>query len=146
MNDECFEVIKKVIEYKNQFPFSSNNNFPRNRHCSQENFKFINVGGKCKQDVINSFTIDGSHFLSVSSLPMTNYGRYTSNIVCITDETYVFGGYNDRIDPVIPVEKYSPDITTWAVITRCMIIVKAFVRVRLLIVFMSLAFALFLIQ
>ena len=121
MNDECSKVIKKIIEYKNKLPFNFKNNLPISRHCSQNNFKFVVVGGRSKttnQVVRDAFTIDGSDFLSINSLPIINYGRYRSKIICIKGEIYVFGGFNVRLDQVMPVEKYSPATNTWYVIKQ----------------------------
>ena len=115
-NDECSEVVKKVIEYKNKFPFSCTNILPTSRYCSQKNFKFIINDGR-RRVAINPIAIDLIDFSSINSLPITNYRRYRSKIVCIKGEIYVFGGSNGFY-PVLPVEKYSPDTNTWDVITK----------------------------
>ena len=117
-NDECSEVVKKVIDNKNKFPLNCTNILPSSRHCSQENFKFVVVGGRIENTRIvvrDAFTLDGSDFSNVNSLPTINYGRYRSTIVCIKGEIYVFGGMYMH-DPVMPVEKYSPDTNAWNVI------------------------------
>ena len=110
-NDECSEVIKKVIEYKNRFPFNITNNLSTSRYYSQNNFDLVIVGGKSKstkQVVRDAFTIGSTDFASVNSLQITNYGRYRSKIVCIKDEIYVCGGYDDMLSSAIPIEKYLP--------------------------------------
>ena len=110
MNDECSEVIKKVIEYKNKLPFNIINNLPPSRYCSQNNFDIVIVGGVEKferQVVRDAFTVDCTDFFTVDSLPIINYRRYYLKTVCNKGEIYVFGGIDDNNNPVIAVEKYS---------------------------------------
>ena len=121
MNIECSKVIRKVIEYKNKYPYNYTNILFRSRHCSQENFKFVFVGGKLKstEEVVrNTFTVDSFDFSNVNSLPIMNFGRYKSKIVRVKCEIYVIGGYDDRYKPVIAIEKYSPATNTWNVIAQ----------------------------
>ena len=120
-NNECSEVVKKVIEYKNKLHLSCTNILPTSRYCSQNNFKFVIVGGEYErwgQVVRGAFTVDGTNFSSVNSLPIMNYGRSEFKTVCIKGEIYVFGGYDDRYQPVMSVEKYSPVTKTWNVISQ----------------------------
>ena len=120
-NYECSEVIMKVIEYKNKLPLNYTNILSRSRHCSQNNFKFVVVGGESKstlQVVRNAFTIDGNGFSNVNSLPKINYGRSYLKTVCIKGEIYVFGGNDDRYNQVMHIEKYSPATKTWNVIAQ----------------------------
>ena len=120
-NDECSKVVKKLIEYKNKLPFNCKNILPRSRHCGQNNFKLVVVGGENEntgQVVRNNFTVDGTHFSAVNNLSKINYGRFELKTVCIKGEVYVFGGIGDNGNPVMPVEKYSPDTNTWNVITQ----------------------------
>ena len=105
MNGECSKIIKKVIEYKNKFFYNCTNILPRSRHCSQENFKFVVVGGKSNRQVLSdAFTMDGSDFLNVNSLPKINYGRFEFKTVCIKGEIYLFVGIDDKYKPVVSVE------------------------------------------
>ena len=71
-----------------------------------------------RQVVKDAFTINGTDFLSINSLPMINYERCRSKIVCIKGEIYIFGGIDDDTNPVMPVEKYSPDTNTWDVVAQ----------------------------
>ena len=121
MNDECSEVIKKVIEYKNKLPFNIINNLPPSRYCSQNNFDIVIVGGVEKferQVVRDAFTVDCTDFFTVDSLPIINYRRYYLKTVCNKGEIYVFGGIDDNNNPVIAVEKYSSTANTWNFITQ----------------------------
>ena len=121
MNDECSEIIKKVIEYKNKFAFNCTNNLPTTRYCSQNNFDLVIVGGKSestRQVVRDAFTVDGTDFFTVDSLPIINYGRSYLKTVCIKGQIYVFGGIDDNNNPVIAVEKYSSTTNTWNFITQ----------------------------
>ena len=45
LNNECSKIIKKVIEYKNKFPFNCTSNLPKSRHCNQINFDLVVSGG-----------------------------------------------------------------------------------------------------
>ena len=116
-----FWGYKKVIEYKNKLPFNFTNNLPTSRYCSQVNFDLVIVGGgneNTRQVVKDAFTINGTDFLSINSLPMINYERCRSKIVCIKGEIYIFSGIDDDTNPVMPVEKYSPDTNTWDVVAQ----------------------------
>ena len=118
-NDDCSEVIKKVIEYKNKFPYKNTNTLKTSRHCSQENFNIIFAGSKNESTgavVRYAFSIDGTEFSSAKSLSIINYGRSYLKTVCIKGEIYVFGGKDDRYNPVMHIEKYSPATNTWDVI------------------------------
>ena len=137
MNDECSKVIKKIIEYKNKFPFNCTNNLPTSRYCSQKNFDIVIVGDEREstgQVVRDAFTVDGTNFASVNSLPKINYGKYWSTIVCIKAKIYVFGSYNDK--PVMHIERYSPATNAWNVIGEMYDNRFFFVHVHLLMIFM----------
>ena len=119
LNNECSEIIKKVIEYKNKFPFNCTSNLPASRQCSQINFDLVVSGGdneNTRQVLKDAFTVDFTDFSNVKSLPTTNYGRYKPKIICIKGKIYEFGGFVDDINPVMSVEKCSLDTNTWDVI------------------------------
>ena len=118
-NDECSEVIRKVIEYKNKFPTKCTNILPTSRYCTQNNFDLVIVGGEneSKRLVVRDASIvNGTDFSNVNSLPTINYGRYRSTIVCSKGEIYVLSGINNKHKPVMHIEKYSPATNTWNVI------------------------------
>ena len=97
MNDNCSEVIKKVIRHKTEFPFKCNNALSTSKYCSQDSFKFIISGGQRGCKVVKSaFTVDCTDVDRVENLPISNYRRHSSKIVCIKGEIYVFGGYGKK--------------------------------------------------
>ena len=119
MNDDCSEVIKKVIRHKTEFPFKCNNALPTSRYCSQDSFKFIISGGKRGCKIVKSaFTVDCTDVARVANLPISNYRRQSSKIVCIKGEIYVFGGNGKKNKRRKFVEKYSPALNSWDVIAK----------------------------
>ena len=135
MNDECSEVIKKIIEFKNKFPFNCTNNSYKSRYCNQDNFDIIVVGSECKQDIRNAFTIDSNDFASVSSLPIIKCGKYDLKIVCIKDEIYTFVGFDNVYKPVNLIKEIHL-LLTLGMLIICMMIEFFLVHVRLLIGYM----------
>ena len=118
-NDECSKVVKKVIKFKNSFPYNFTNILPRSRHCSQKNFNIIFAGGEYLNFgnfVRNAFSIEGTDFSNVNSLPIMNYGRAEFKTFFIKGEIYVFGGFDLNLKQVKPIEKYSPATKTWDVV------------------------------
>ena len=120
MNDECSEIINKVIKNKKHLHSSRDKSI--NRYCSQNNFNVLVVGGiiNKNQAVRSAYTIDINNLSVVKNLPQTKQKLLSLNslyVFCIKGEIYVFGGY-DFDDRTMPVEKYSPATKTWNVIAQ----------------------------
>ena len=120
MNDDCSEVIKKVIRYKTEFPLKRNNTLPASRYCSQDNFKIITAGGSGgkKFATKGAYAVGCADFARFEDLPTMNHARNCSTVICIRGEIYLFGGFGKKLNRSLPIEKWSPAANRWEVIAK----------------------------
>ena len=108
--------INEIIDEKSK-GFHCINLKNTSRYCNQDKFKFIVCGGsKNKRVVRDVYSTKANNQNYVTSLPQLEEGRQWSEVVCIKDEIFVFGGYSEDFEIIMSIEKYSSDTKSWKVV------------------------------
>ena len=118
-NDECVGIIKEVIRNKTHSINYSSKFRTTSRYCNQDDFNIIICGGKDinTRTVVNDvYSIRANTFNSIDTLPKMKECRQWSNLVCIKDEVYVFGGFITLTNYITSIEKFSTITNTWKTI------------------------------
>ena len=105
------------------------------RYCDKHKFNILLCGGCDYSGKINKNVkeIDGTNLCNVKDLPPMNNYRKLFETVCLKGEVYVFGGYDNNLNWVSSIEKYSPATNSWKEISvlydeRCYFCVCAFMN------------------
>ena len=118
-NSECADIIQNVISSKEKF--HSNKNTITSRYCNQNNFNIILCGGDDGESVVRDvYNVDARCSYNVNKMPQMKEGRHDSQVVCIKNEIYVFGGCLGGFGeyPIMSIEKYSSTTKTWDIISH----------------------------
>ena len=116
---DCVKMLRTALVNKNYFKNKSTVYYT-SRYCNQNNYNLLICGGfdeRLIKVVSEVKQIDGNDVSNVKDLNPMNNCRYIHRAVCLKGEVYVFGGLNNALNFVEPVEKYSPSTNKWTVMT-----------------------------
>ena len=113
---DSLAFIKEIIDDKSK-GFYRRNFKADGRFCDQDKFKIIVCGGTKNNRVIRDvYGIKPDNISNVKRLPQLKEKRKWSELVCIKDEIFVFGGYDDNLKSMMSIEKYSSNTKAWKII------------------------------
>ena len=116
---ECVKTLKENLLCKEKcLP----NKLSSYRYCSQNMFSIMTCGGEEQEKrgdtVSEANKVWGGDLEKVEALSPMKKPRREFEAVCLKGEVYVFGGFNDDVNLVKTVEKYSPPTNTWTEIAE----------------------------
>ena len=116
-DDGCVKILNKMLDYRVNCFHKSSSDDHRSRYCNQKYFKLLVCGGfdsKVSMPCSSISCIDVNKVGNLEAYPSFNTGRFSSKVVYLKGEVYVFGGWNNEGYIVKSIEKYSISSKTWS--------------------------------
>ena len=116
--DDCVELLKEVSQSTSKYYQNKSSKFYSRRFCSQSMFNIIVSGGikrgKFLWKLLKSVKeVDSNNFKVVKNFASMTFGRKSHTSVYCRGDLYVFGGYDQTVNTVNSIEKYSMKTNTW---------------------------------
>ena len=118
-NDECSDLIKRVLRTEKSIKSSNSRIF--SRYCNESfcNIYFYNQPYRIDKIVSNVYNSRANISKTISMLAeLKEKRRSYFNVFCIKGKYYVLGGVDDNKNPIMSVEKYSTSTKTWKTIAK----------------------------
>ena len=109
-------ITKNILQNKEMLNKTKNKSFNSHRYCNHSRFNILVYGGFDQEKRLRvqaTNLISGRSLKPIKTLAALKVGMIESEAVCIKDKVYIFGGYNDNMDLIRSVQRYSAATEAW---------------------------------